>query len=247
MSNFKTEYNAALGREGLSAINKFGFQAAIGTASIAVWDRAIAYNYIAAATVLKVSSSSTADDAGSTGATTVTLSGLDANYDAVSETVTMDGQTTVTTTQTFLRIFRMVVDTAGSGGVNAGTIFAYTGAQASGTPSTATLIYAQITIGANQTLMAVYTVPANCTALMTDLTVSGDASQTITAELVARPLGGVFNIKEKFLLNNGVTHIQHVVPKSFAAKTDLELRAKVSASTTDIAAMFDALCIPNVA
>ena len=63
---------------------------------------------MSAATVLKVSSSSTADDEGSTGAETVELFGLDADYNEINETVTLDGQTAVNTTKEYLRIKKEV-------------------------------------------------------------------------------------------------------------------------------------------
>ena len=244
--NLPINYAAALNRDGLTTVNKFGFQGAIATTSIAVWDRAIAYNYIPTATALKVTSGSTADTAAGTGAQTVQLFGLDANYNQINETVSLNGQTIVLTTQTFLRVFRAIVLTAGSGATNAGIIYAFTGAEASGVPSTATQIYAQISVGEAQTLMAVYTVPTGFKALMTDIFVAADSSQTITVHLVARPLGGIFNTKEKLLVKQGNTFVMHALPKVFDEKTDIELRAKISASTTDVAAAFDIILIPIV-
>jgi hypothetical protein len=78
----------------------------------------------AAAAVVEVVSSS-ADDDGSpagTGAWTIRIDGLDANWDMISETVTLNGTTAVATVQEFLRINMVEVTTAGTGGVNAGNI-----------------------------------------------------------------------------------------------------------------------------
>jgi hypothetical protein len=51
------------------------------------------------------------------------IQGLDGSYNLAEETVDMDGTTTVTTTQTFLRVFRMSVETAGTSGNNEGNIY----------------------------------------------------------------------------------------------------------------------------
>jgi hypothetical protein len=82
-----------------------------------IWAEGGLYSYLTAATVLKVSSSSVNDTSAGTGARTVELSGLDADYNEISELVTLNGQTPVNTTKLFLRINRMVVRSAGSGGV----------------------------------------------------------------------------------------------------------------------------------
>jgi len=75
-----------------------------------------------AAAAVEVVSDSVADDAGSTGALTVKVTGLDGDYLLVDETFTTDGTTPVEGTQLFLRVLKTDVMTAGTGGVNAGNI-----------------------------------------------------------------------------------------------------------------------------
>jgi hypothetical protein len=55
-------------------------------------------SYAAAALQMTVSSSSASDTSAGTGARTVLITGLNANYAVISESVTMNGQTAVTTT-----------------------------------------------------------------------------------------------------------------------------------------------------
>jgi hypothetical protein len=70
-------------------------------------------------------SDSAEDAAAQTGALTVIVRGLDADYALASETVTMTGVTPATiTTQTFLRIHELEVVTAGTALGNVGTITA---------------------------------------------------------------------------------------------------------------------------
>ena len=67
----------------------------------------------------------------------------------------------------------MEVLTAGSGGANAGKVYAGTGTITSGVPANK---YAVIAIGENQTLMALWTVPAGYTAYIHQLNVSQGAT-----------------------------------------------------------------------
>ena len=59
---------------------------------------------------------------GDTGALTIEIFGLDANYNPISEVVILDGLTFVTTTKSYLRIFRGIIRSAGSTGWNIGII-----------------------------------------------------------------------------------------------------------------------------
>ena len=227
----------------MSAVNKFGF-GTVGTTLIPVWDGGTAYTYPAAATVLKVSSSDTDDDVGGTGALTVRVFGLDANYEPLDEYVTLTGQTAAVTTGEFLRVFRAYVVTAGTGGINAGNIWFGTGTVTSGVPATK---YAGITAGEGQTLMAIYTVPAGKTALMTGWHASTTADKgVVTVSLVARPLGGVFRTQEKHVVNPGDLSAHYLPEKAFEAKTDIEVRAKASAATEIVSATFDLLEVDPV-
>ena len=74
------------------------------------------------AAVIEVVSSSADDDSAGTGARTIRVDGLDANWDMLSETVTLDGTTPVTTTGEFIRINAVEVTTVGTGRTNAGDI-----------------------------------------------------------------------------------------------------------------------------
>jgi hypothetical protein len=228
-------------------VHKFGFNPDIDDTLETVWAQGGLYSYLAAATQLSVSSSSTDDTSAGTGARTVTLSGLDANYSEISETVTLNGQTAVTTTNSYLRIFRMVVNSAGSGGENAGVIYAGTGTVTSGVPANK---YATIAIGDNQTLMAIWTVPANHTAylLQTDVTVATTQNNKYcTASLVARPYGEVFQVKDRFVKAESQTTLTYSLPLEFEEKTDIEYRAIGDSAGADIAisAAFEIVYIWN--
>jgi len=216
-------------------IFKFGYNAAVGSSKETIWEQGGLYAYPASATVMTVSSSSANDTAAGTGARTVEIYGLDADYNEISEIVTLNGQTAVNTTKSYLRINRGVVRSAGSGGANAGTIYAGTGTVTSGVPAN---VYLSINgDGDNQTLMSLWTVPAGYTAFLTKMTLStGTSTNTkavLNASLVARPYGEVFQIKERFTLTDGTHEQFYTFPLSFAEKTDLEMRAFSSSGSVD--------------
>ena len=229
------------------SIFKFGNNTSVGNTLETVWAEGGLYSYLTSASVLKVSSSSTADTSAGTGARTVQLFGLDTNYDEINETVTLNGQTAVNTTKEYLRINRMVVRSAGTGGANAGVIYAGTGTVTTGVPAN---IYASIAIGDNQTVMALWTVPKDYTAylLQTDITVATTQNNKYcTVHLVARPEGEVFQIKDKFVKSESSVHQGYSIPLKFEEKTDIEVRAIGDSAGADIAisAGLDIIYIQN--
>lgn len=116
-----------------------------------------------AAFQIAVASSSAQDILTSgTGAWTVQVTYLDANYAQGTITVNLNGQTAVSTGVNALRIQSVQVLSAGSGGVNAGSIFVYdaTASLTLGVPQTTTKIFAVVDIGYNTDGLGVYTVPA---------------------------------------------------------------------------------------
>ena len=226
---------------------KFGFNPDIDDALETVWAQGGLYSYLETATALKVSSSSLDDAVTQTGARQVEVSGLDANYDELTETIVLAGQTAVTTSNQFIRVNRMKVISAGSGGQNAGVIYAGTGTISSGVPANK---YATIAIGDNQTLMCTWTVPRGYTAYLhqIDITMNTEvANKYGTVSLVAKPLGGVFNVQDKFALSQDIIHKTFTYPRKYEEKTDIEVRAIASSSNADLAvsAGLDIIYIQN--
>ena len=230
---------------------KFGNNTAVGDSLETVWAEGGLYSYLAAATVLKVSSSSTDDTSAGTGARTVQLYGLDADYNEINELVTLNGQTAVNTTQSFLRINRMIVRSAGSGGANAGVIYAGTGTVTTGVPAN---VYASVNgvTGANQSLMALWTVPAGYTAYMLQYDISNGTTSNTPAVcklvLAVRPYGEVFQSKDVKSLTTGM-HVEETfaLPVKIEEKSDIEVRALSSSGSVsfDISAAFEIIYIKN--
>ena len=135
-------------------------------------------NWPAAAAGVILVSDNAADNAAGTGARTVTVYGLDNNWDEVSEVVPMDGITPTTiTTQIFRRINELEVTTAGSGFVAAGEIIA----SISGTDI--------IAIGGDHHSTADpgrYTVPAGMTVYLENPEASGIGNKEVTIHIYTR-------------------------------------------------------------
>ena len=228
------------------ALFKFGINGDVGTSVETVWAQGGTYVYPAAATVMKISSSSADDASAGTGARSIAIFGLDANYNEISESVLLDGQTAVNTGNSYLRISRMYVTTAGSGATAAGTIYAGTGNVTSGVPAA---IYGMIALNANQTQMSFWTVPAGYTLYLTGVFyTSGNATANAWTnfQMVQRPLGGVFRQQSSSrVAGSGDFVLDLHTPLAFTEKTDIEIRAIASAGTSNVSAEFEGIYIKN--
>ena len=219
-------------------IHKFGYNPSIGDSNETVWSQGGLYVYPASASTLYISSSSAADTAAGTGARTATVYGLDADFEQISVTVSLNGQTGVQLNGAlnWYRVNRIIVNTAGSGGANAGVL--YVGTEATPSGGVPTNKYATVAIGDNQTLMCLWTVPVGYTAYLhqKDVSASSSAGKFAIFTLVSRPDGGVFNVKDRVTIANNSTSIPYWNPIVFTEKTDVEIRAVADSSGGTITA-----------
>lgn len=114
---------AVLGlRQGHSPNLKFGYNddVDIGTEVMAAFGGT--FIPLETAGVLTVASSDAADTTGGTGASTILVTGIDANRESQVEVITMNGTTNVVTSSTWLGINRTVVLLAGTAKQNVGDI-----------------------------------------------------------------------------------------------------------------------------
>lgn len=211
----------------LSHINKFGFNSAVGSTFETIWDGSSVYSYPATAGTVQITSDDTDDNTG-----TVQVVGLDENYSDVSETLTIGGDRGTTN---FIRVFRMILLTAGTGTTNVGTITA-THTQADSTDT----VVAKILPTVGQTLMTTYTVPAGYQAYIIRFYATVDVKdKQATVIGVARPSGvGAFQTKAYFTSNGNTIDYKYEVPLKFPEKTDFEVRAK-SPTGVGITATYD--------
>jgi len=214
-------------------VHKFGFNSLINEIEETIWDVGALYAYPSAAVKMTATSTDGANDED----VQVKIEGLDADYNQISETVTLNGSGTQETNSFFLRVFRAFIEGSQE---PSGTI------NITNTGTT----YARITLGDNQTLMCVWTVPAGYTAYLfqKDVTCLTEANNKFgTISLLARKLGGVFRTQDKFSVQNGHTEVSYSTPLQFPEKTDIEVRAIGSSSNSalHVSAALDIIYIKN--
>ena len=107
------------------ALRAFGHNEVVAAAWETVHCASTLRTYLAAGERLQIVSTDAEDDGvGGDGARTLTITGLDDNYDPLVETVTMKGVGNSLTDSYFLRVLNMTVATAGDTGYNEGDITA---------------------------------------------------------------------------------------------------------------------------
>jgi len=214
-------------------IFKFGICNNTQTSVTTLWNPATptAYVYPASATLMQVSSGSANDTSAGTGARSIIIYGLDANYNEISETVLLNGQTQVATTKSFLRINDADVVTVGSGGTAAGIIYIGTGSATSGIPATT---YGILPQQYNSLAQSIYTVPAGYTAYITSYTFTSAATTTYNVSgFFVSYQGAVPVIQASARMISGGNFDRHFdCPVVYQEKTDIELR--VSTSTAGV-------------
>ena len=210
-------------------VHKFGanFDIDQGTDPESVWTGGGVYPWasLSSAQTIYCLSTSASDT------TSLTLEGLDANYDEISETVTLTGLTAVTTTNQFLRVFRMTYDATNVGDIEARVT------SASGT------IVAQIDAGYAQTLMSVYTVPAGHTGYLVALDATIDGTKTCQMLMYHRLTGKPFRIAH-IAETEGHYRYDFTAPLTVPEKTDIDIRIdNVSGNDARVTANFDIVLI----
>ena len=224
---------------GYSDVHKFGMvNGSAGNTWTTVWSAADTaatklYPWETAAGTLSVVSSSGDDTDGDAGTHTITVYGLDTDYNEVSETFTLSGATeTAEGVVVFHRVYRAKVS---SGSTNVGTLGVFNG----------TALVAEIAPEMGQTQMCVYTIPAGKTGYLTRLGASSSKNIATIVSLFQRPHSETFQLTASAmaLYQNSQT-IDFDVPLTFAEKTDLDLR-QVGAANNVVAADFNIILVDN--
>ena len=198
-------------------IHKFGLNTAVGTSFETIWDGNNTYTYPSSAGTATVTSSNTsADNAG-----TVEVEGLDANYDVATETITIGGSAGSTS---FIRVYRAVMKTANTGNANVGDI----------TITVSSTAVAKIQAGYGQSLMCVYTVPRNYIAYLMQIDIGSSKDLENEIRFITKEIsnGNVWNTRAFITTRGGFMEKNYVIPVKITEKTDIELIAKASATSS---------------
>jgi len=163
------------------------------------------------------------------GATSQSISGSPVIFkiDLATETLTIGGSAGSTS---FIRVFRAVMKTANTGNTNVGVI----------TITVSSTTVAQIRAGYGQSLMCVYTIPRKYNAYLMQIDLGSSKDLENEIRFISKEIdnGNVWNTKAFITTRGGFVEKNYIVPVKFTEKTDLELVAKASA-TSSISAGFE--------
>ncbi len=209
-------------------VNIFGFNRSIGTSYETIWNDGGTYDYPGSAVQMSAVSASASDTMA------VLISGLDDEYNALAEIITMNGTSAVTTTNSFYRINSAVI-LAGS---NVGDI----------TISNGGTTYAFIEAGIGTTQACVYTVPAKHSLYifrisLTSGTVNGN--QYITyRNRIDNSSGRILRVAEA-TWRDGMQTFDRQIPFRIAQKNDFQFEAKSSNSANEVSTFVEALLMKD--
>ena len=231
---------------GYRTLYKFGYNPDVDTQEETVWGNAGNYIWLDSAVTMFVSSTSANDSGTGIGARTILIQGLDEDYNEIEETITLNGQTQVTTQLSYLRVYRAFVTLAGSNEGTSGVIYIGSSGATGGVPNST--VYASISIG-NQTQIAAYTVPAGYTLYVDEINFTAAVSQAqklVHCKFNSRDYGSnVFRTRFVQVIQSNQLIQSFKYPQGFAEKTDLECRVSTDTSNTAIGASFQGVLIKN--
>ena len=228
-----------------SRVYKFGENNVVGTTELAVWNAGATYVYLSAAAPMEILSDSANDTILGSGARTIQVFGVDADFNAIDEVVEMNGVTAVTLVNEYLRVFRAYVLTTGTPlvitGANAGdiTIQTVTGS----TPQ------AFIKTGTGQTLMSIFTIPSGFTGYVWSATALVGKGKEVKATLKTRFNNATndapFRVRASRSLYQNAFTKNYKVPTAIPEKTDILFTAVSEGTSVSVATSFELVLIKN--
>ena len=212
---------------GHSIRNLFGTNPAIGTSFVTPWENNTTLPFLGAEQLLSLVSTNVADTAVS-----ILISGVDANYVAVSEVVALNGTTPVSTTKKFFRINDLIT----AAGNAVGDV----------TASYNSVVYAKIIAGRGRNQAAVFTVPAGHSFYLGRIdaftaTANNDTKIMTFRNQVTYPDGRVFDVAQTSFVSR--MDIARTLPFKVPEKATIEFQAKMSGQTADVGIFGDGFLI----
>lgn len=215
--------------KGARVRNIFGFNANTTTTMRALWELADTTDYVFPTTARNMTVTS---DAGDNGKTLIIL-GLDANYEEISEVVTLNATTAPVTTLAFFRINDVVMLSATN---TANVSITYDG-----------VTYARIDAGRSRNQASIYTVPAgHCFFLYRIDAFMNDASAAkpgLFRNKVTSPNGRILRVADTPYLNQ--MNIQRRFPFKYDEKSDIELQIRTLSGSTYAGVFGEGIVIKN--
>jgi hypothetical protein len=212
---------------GHSIRNLFGTNPAIGTTFRTAWENNTALPFLSSAQQLSLVSTSASDTA-----VTILVSGVDADYVSISESVTLTGTTPVVTTKSFFRINDLITVVGNAVG--------------DVTASYNSVVYAKIIAGRGRNQAAVFTVPAGYSFYLGRIdaftaTANNDTKIMTFRNQVTFPDGRVFDVAQTSFVSR--MDIARTLPFKVSEKSTIEFQLKMSGQTADIGVFGDGILV----
>ena len=225
----------------VSQVNIFAFSDSVKTTLYTLWELTgtTQYAFPASAVTMTLASTSASDNTRAT----ILVSGLNSTWDAITETVTLNGTSNVTTTNQFLRINNMIMTSTGTGQTtNVGIITAKNGG----------ITYSQISAGIGRSQAAVYSVPNGYTMYLGSINAfNGDAAagnainyqvkstnNAQTNPVTLTVLQTAWDSKYQVIRNNLFPYTQ---------KTDIQWQFSTASGTHSVGLILQGVLISNTA
>ena len=209
-----------------AAVNIFGFNREIGTAFETIWNDGGTYVYPSSALAMTIVSSSASDTM------QVLVVGLDASYNEVRQTVTLNGTGSVAIPTALFRINTAII----LSGSNVGNITIASGGVTYG--------YIEATLGTTQA--CIYTVPAGYDLYLFRITANSattNGQKYLFIRNVTRASNGrTLRVSEATFAMSQVNYDRQV-PFKIEEKTDFQFEAKSSSSTNEVAIFVEAVLV----
>ena len=199
----------------------------------------------ASAATVDVASTDANDTSAGTGLRTLTLEGLDSSGNAQTETITLNGQTEVTSANTYTAINGFLGLTAGSNNTSAGDIWVGNGTFTAGVPATKYFVGER---NHNHGLSAYYTVPTGKTLFIrgASFSVVGNNKEIEITIETSTDNGNMWIIEEEI---SGTSEMAFHVPAqsfhSMTAGSHIRVRAEAAGSGSELTVLLACELIDN--
>lgn len=223
---------------GVSQLNIFGYSPTVSTSFIALWNAA-PYVFPTSASVLTLASTSASDNTSAK----VLISGVDANWDLITEVIALNGTANVTTTNSFLRINSFALTSPGTSQTsNVGLITAKVGAT----------LYAEMPATYGRMQNSWYSVPRGYTVYIDSINAFSDnatGNNFANYQVVVVNNASATPVTYKLLQTSFQQNYQlpRVDPYPYTEKSDVQWQFSVNSGTHAVSCIVQALLIDNTA
>ena len=212
--------------------DKRGKNTAVGATEEDMWSPGGRMTWLTSEDTLDVVSSSSSDTSGGVGAQIILIYGVDENYNIVSELVTLNGTSSVTTTANFFRVNSAQFVFAGSTGYNIGNI------TITDTSGGSTQGYIEAEIGVHHSMN--FAVPVGYHIVLESISVASETNQDVELFTYIRAPGAGLPFWACYtdeLVPGGKTTSARIIPSLIPEKTDVNIRVKKTSGSSGICQM----------